>query len=424
MDLKIKWFRKITVIDQLHINAINNLLLFPPQRTKVNLAGVTKINGLWTPIDGNHSICFTNNSAIEIIKDKDKYLIETSGDEAISALFKILNAKRIKIINDSFISAIDNFIMTEKSLLENGRYIADVVSTPMDGFYVLKTGDKKSYLVAKKSCNTPENFDKNAQAPEKGYIIDVVGEYYEKKLSKILNGDANRIRVVNCCVVNSSINVRILNKPPLDSLFKCQQPIIDYVVTTYISKKTKNLSILISGKPGLGKSTIAFLIAQRIKNQLGVDPYLIKGFNINSQHMQYHPVIGYYNPKNNTPIILLLDEFDIAMKKAKGSVKKEENVVGDRQFSSQDEYMQFMQMQAHAQMQAGQSEAISANTTNLNNFLDSVNDEPFLITVATTNRSIQFINENYGVYCRKGRFDMHFEMIDKTNTIKISPQIN
>ena len=55
--------------------------------------------------------------------------------------------------------------------------------------------------------------------------------------------------------------------------------------------------------------------------------------------------------------------------------------------------------------------------------MDSINDESYLITVATTNMTIDDINEKYGVYCRKGRFDRHFEMVDRDTTNGLEPPV-
>lgn len=388
----LNWFKNITVSDELHVTAIDNLLIGPGQ-LESNLAGIGMLNNRWVPIEGNHSIMFSDDSHIKAhctINDENErsYKIETSGNPAIKAIYRLLNAIRIKIVNDAIISAIDNFIITEGGLVERGGYIADVVPAPIDGIYTLTTKDKDGYMIAKRETDDDK----------KTYVIDLIGKFYDDKLKTIINGDANRIRVVNCSIVNHQINVRVMNKPPLDRIFLGQRTIVDYAISTYRLKNNKNVTILVSGAPGLGKSTIAFIIAQRIKCELGVDPYLIKGFNVMSEEIQYHPIIGHYSPKNDCPIVLLLDEFDLAMKRA----DKPDDDDSENRFQMSNL-------------------AIASNKTNLNGFLDSINDESFLITVATTNMPIDDLNENFGVYCRKGRFDKHFEMISKDKTTVLEP---
>ena len=169
------------------------------------------------------------------------------------------------------------------------------------------------------------------------------------------------------------------------------------------SKKSKNVTVLISGDSNLGKSTVAFLVAQQIRLELSVDCYLIKGFNILSDEMQYHPIIGHYSPTYECPIILLLDEFDIGIRCADAFDKQ--NGINAPNNGQKDNL------------------AIASNKINLNNFLDSINEESFLITVATTNTKLNIMNDDYGIYCRKGRFDKHFEMISKDTTNSFDPKI-
>ncbi len=392
---RVNWFKEIRIQDDLHTKAIDNLLLFhnPPETTST-IKGIKSINSNIVPIEGLHSISFNNNEYIhaERFEENDKtfYIVKAIGNTAVKTIYNILFAKRIEINNEALVSAINNYIIQELSLKEKGRLITDVVPVPMDGIYTLYRGPGE-YMNAKK----------NTKKEKSSYLIDISGTYYNSKVEDILNGDANRIRVVNCSIINSQINVRLMNKPPLENIYPCQRVITDYVIEEYRVKKNKNVTILISGQPGLGKSTIAFLISQVIKKEFGVDPYLIKGFNINSEEMQYHPIIGHYNPQTQSPIVLLLDEFDIALKRASN----------DQNYNGQNDNASRM----------GASSAISANKTNMNTFLDAINDESFLITVATTNVSLDDINKDYGVYCRKGRFDKHFEMMDKDRTVVCDP---
>jgi len=383
------WFKQISVLDELHVAAIDNLLL--EKKSSSTITGITKVNGRWIPIEGIHSIKFTDKTHIEAqcsVNDKERYYkIKADGGAAIKTIHRILNATRIKITNDAFISEIDNYIMTEMKLMACGNYLADIVCVPLDGIYTLSKDDT-NYMVARKNVADENN----------SYTVDIVGKHFDDKLKTILNGDANRIRVVNCTIVNGSgISVRLMNKPPLTKIYDGQKTIVDYVINTYKNKSTKNVTVLVTGDPGVGKSTLAFLIAQEIK-KLGVDPYLIKGFNVMSDEMQYHPIIGHYSPKNDCPVILLLDEFDLAMKRADDAGNQQNGQNGQR-----DDL------------------AIASNKTNLNNFLDALNDESFLIAIATTNTKLKEINDNYGVYCRKGRFDKHFEMVSKDVTNMSDP---
>jgi len=377
--------KKLIIEDQLHIAAIDFMFLELAPTNMVTLQGFTKKNNRWILINGTHNINYgkdeQNQSCyIRANRDKDTYTIDFSGDEPTKTINKVLNAKRIKIVNESFIREIDIFVMKEKSMLSNGGFSVDIVSVPMDDIYALSKQNEKGYMI----------LNKESKDDKQWYTIDVVGDYYNKIIDGILNGNADRIRVVNCSVINEQIFVRIMDKIPLQDIYPCQQTIIDYVINAYSTSKTKNITVLISGHPNMGKSTVALGITQIMKKGLSVDPYLIKGFNVNCEEMQYHPIINHYSPKYGSPVVLLLDEFDIAMKNA--------NAQNDNN--------------AHA---------ISANKTNLNNFLDSINDEQFLITVVTTNMPLDEINNQFGVYCRKGRFNKHFEIKSRDDVKTIDP---
>lgn len=373
--------RKIIVNDMLHITAIDFMCVELAPTDMVTINGITKKNNYWGLTNGTHNINYGSDVKgqscfIRVIRDdhgnrdKDSCTLEFCGDEPTKTITKILNAKRIKAIDESFVRVIDIFIMNKKSMTENGGFVMDVVPFPMDGIYILHKKKQKGYMI----------LQKETKEDDKSYVIDIVGDYYNTIITDMLNGNADRVRVINCSVINDHISVRTMDKPPLQQILPCQQTIVDYTINFYRDSKNKNITILISGQPGCGKSTVAFAIAQSMKKILSVDPYLIKGFNINCEEIQYHPVMNHYSPKNSTPIILLLDEFDIAMGKA------------------------------DAPSDDNKGHAISANKTNLNNFLDSINDEQFLITIATTNLTLEQINEQFAVYCRKGRMTKHFEI--------------
>lgn len=387
------WFSDITVTDELHVAAIDHLLLRRDDGITGSISGIVKLNGRYMPKDGTHSLVLKDKSTITVncstTDTKRMYELKISGDSAIALLHRTLNAIRVEIINESFINTFDNFTLMEMKLLEKGNYIGDVVCIPMDGIYIVSTDKKDGYMVIKKCTN----------GDTKRYLIDIVGSYYHDKVKEIINGDANTVRVAIVTVFNDGLNARVMNKAPIVGIYPSQQKISEYVIDTYKSKPTKNVSILVSGNSGLGKSTVATVIAQQLKVDLGVDPYLIKDLNLFTNQIQYHPIIAYYSPKKDTPVILLLNEIDIAMMHAL-------NIDNNQQNGGNQNVL-----------------AIAANKTNMNNFLDAINDESFLITVMTTNVSIDDMNANYGVFCRKGRFDKHIHMVNKDDITLLDPVI-
>lgn len=380
-----KLIKKILITDPLHVAAIDLAFIQLAPSDMVSIQGIEMKDGRWILSNNTHNLNFGkhNNEQyyLRAIRDNNMFTIELNGEEPIKTLTRIVSAKRLKVVNETFIRELDMFIMKEKEMDKYGGFTIDIVRVPMNNIYTFKKTDEKGYMILQKDVTD------NKQS----YTIDVVDDYFNNIISAILDGNVDRIRVVVCSLINESIFVRILDKTPPDIIFPSQQTIVDYVIDEY-SKKNKNVTILISGSPGVGKSTIALWVAHSMKRKLSVDPYLVKGFNINCDEMQYHPIINHYSPKNNSPVILLLDEFDIALKNA--------NSASDNQKGAY---------------------AISANKTNLNNFMDSINDEQFLITIATTNMILDDINKEYSVYCRKGRFHQHFEIMSKDYVKIVEP---
>ena len=151
---KVSWLVNIEVHDELHIGAIDNLILWQnPCGTTSNVKGVQKIDSLWVPMDGLHSLNFSATSYIHaerrLVKEKPNYIIKTAGNIPAKIIYNILEAKRMEITNEALISAINNYIITELHLKSKGRIITDVVPVPMDGIYTIAdiSGD---YMIAKK----------------------------------------------------------------------------------------------------------------------------------------------------------------------------------------------------------------------------------------------------------------------------------
>lgn len=384
--------KKLVVADQLHVAAIDFMFLDLAPCDCVTIRGITKKNDRWILSNDIHSINYGNDNYgrscyIHAARDNDMFTLEFSGDEPLKSINKILSAKRIKVINESFIREIDMFVMKEKSMEQRGGYVVDVVRIPMNNIYSFNKQTEKGYMILQK-----ELVDDKIS-----YTIDIVGTYYNSIIDSILNGNADRVRVVVCSVISDNIFVRSMEKMPPENMYPSQEKIINFIINAY-STNNKNVTVLISGSSGCGKSTVALWLAQIMKRRLSVDPYLIKGFNLNCKEMQYHPIINHYSPKNNSPVILLLDEFDVAMNNTNN-----DNGGNGNDNNNNNNYNNYN----------NNAIAISANKTNMNNFLDSINDEQYLITIATTNMTLNNINKHFAVYCRYGRFNKHFEIKSK-----------
>lgn len=138
-----------------------------------------------------------------------------------------------------------------------------------------------------------------------------------------------------------------------------------------------NQSILISGDYGTGKSKMGRILYSHFR-ETGIEPYLVEDFNPSSKGLHISSmVIENLDTMYKHPIILMLDEIDIAFYKSKETNDDSEFI-------------------AH-----------SSNKTEMCNFLDLINDIPFMITIATTNISLEKIKDTYPEYTREGRFNNH-----------------
>ena len=81
------WFKQISVFDELHVSAIDNLMF--DKKYNSTISGITKINGRWIPIEGTHFIKFTDKTYIEAqcnTNDKGRYYKITTNRDLYASL--------------------------------------------------------------------------------------------------------------------------------------------------------------------------------------------------------------------------------------------------------------------------------------------------------------------------------------------------
>lgn len=134
-------------------------------------------------------------------------------------------------------------------------------------------------------------------------------------------------------------------------------------------------SVLLIGEPGKGKSSIADLLAVKMKRELQVEPIVVKGLDLTAKGITVDDFVQC--PSFSSPLIICLDEYDTFVKHA-------ENMNGDEG--------------------KGDGNAIAKNRSTLLSFLDRLNRTSFLIIIASTND----LNISHDpAYTRRGRFDVH-----------------
>lgn len=171
---------------------------------------------------------------------------------------------------------------------------------------------------------------------------------------------------------------------PSEELFQSQKEVVDLLEYTYI-KRTENMntlskkgvSALLIGKQGTGKTNTALYLTERL-NRRGINPLIIYGFDMTHSDIDLG-ALWVYDYKKETPLILVLDEIDIAFKYA----------LTDKTYDSKSP---------------------ARNKTTLNNLLDHFDRLPYMIVIGTTNLEINELNEKYGAFIRSGRFDYKIHM--------------
>ncbi|MBA42604.1 MAG: hypothetical protein CMF62_01345 [Magnetococcales bacterium] len=211
----------------------------------------------------------------------------------------------------------------------------------------------------------------------------------EQALTAIFKSSDDTINIINTCTsmgrpFNYVLNVKY-NKP-----YPNQQIVVDHIINQY--EKDKNSVIMLSGEPGCGKSSTAYVLKKEMEKRItkGVIPRLFSNIDLATPNLDIGPsVLQTANP--HTPVILVLNEFDIVM--AIATMKNSnrfENCVHIK------------------------------NKTSLNNTLDLLNIAGNFICIITTNKSISELksNPNYETFLRKNRIDTFFEVNKETAITK------
>lgn len=396
------WFQALKVTDQLHVRSLDVFLMHvaPKFANSVTIIGAEFVGGQIIPSDGMHSIFIDDNNWIHMDRSVDKddkpfYTVKAEGFQCMNKIAYITNPKRISVKNSAVVSELDNFVMQEFDLLNTGQYTVDMNPVPNEGFYPFyheKDGVESFMIVERSSDEKGENLI---------YKIDILGDHFNAVIDSIINGDANCIKILVCFIFSHTMIARLNYKPPIAIMHPSQEDIVNRILEMYNGHSDRNVVCLICGPPGTGKTTNGVLVAQTMRQTMGVNPIVVEGFDTTAPEMQFHKIVKEVTPTKKNPVILVIDEIDIAFEAA-------DNQAGG---SSQQQQMRMM----------GNSHA--KNKSTMTKLLDDLNKDSFLIVIATSNLTVDEMHQKYGVYCRMGRFDQHCYTLDANTVEFIDPPV-
>jgi hypothetical protein len=156
-----------------------------------------------------------------------------------------------------------------------------------------------------------------------------------------------------------------------------QQKLADEMMEFYHTKQ--NCKILISGGSGVGKTTMGDIIYRSLVNK-GKSPCLCQNFDLTTPGLLLDNAFGCFQLSEQEPLILMLDEFDCAVKNAMSDVALKD-----------DKW------------------CLAKNKSTLNQFLDRVARLQYLIVIATSNMRIEEFDANYHWFVRLGRFNIRYQ---------------
>lgn len=202
------------------------------------------------------------------------------------------------------------------------------------------------------------------------YDLIIFGFRYYTQMMALLQGNSNSIQLMqfdqplpwrgDYNLVQYVMNVAALG---------WQKSALRTVLSGYHT--TQRMSIMIHGKPGTGKTELAFMIAQELKrDDPSVTPY-VHIFNPTDRGLTASDVLG--NPTADEPIILLINEWDAVIKHAESGTEAK-----------------------------GEGMSIAHNKTTLLNFLDRCVRAKHVIVVASMNSEPGTFDQ---AYFRRPRFD-------------------
>lgn len=170
-----------------------------------------------------------------------------------------------------------------------------------------------------------------------------------------------------------------LRLPPPSAAYAWQAAAVEKLLEAY--RRDGRVSALICGPRGTGKTTVGELLAAALSRETRVAPEVVRGFDLAAPGLL--PEDAFDTPTESSPVVLMLDELDAAIDHAESGPAERK----------------------------GEGSALADTPTSLLGALDFLGKIPYLVVIATSNRSLPEMaaGPSYARYTRPGRLDHHFE---------------
>lgn len=334
----------------------------------------------------------TTNALIEILKYGTFFIIAIQQLPNIEFMNKfnifseqyVIPSEYNKII-DILLSNQSHCVLGKRTIITPNRYGPDFGKHT---YYANPSNDlfnyynNLNYVVFDK-----QKFGKNNEIIEYTVNVNFFIKYFAENaldhaMKKIFYHDENTIQSISIDSSQFTISTFIVNR-----LYKfptiVQSKITDWVIINY--ERTLSTKVLVTGRRGIGKSYLAYIIKRAMDNQYNVDCKLFDdvnpatvGLNIKSKILS---LASEFNP-----VIIVINEFDIVLDK----VVQNKQYVGDSRL-------------VHTE-----------NKLTFNQLLDDIGLTQHVIAVYTTEKSVDELKLNslYTSFLRKGRIDVFVTMGD------------